>query len=60
MVLLGSLLQAVPFAEVRPKRDLSLVLNEYEIPDPIKLSSEPVVNLEYDYDDCGHMVALTA
>jgi peptide/nickel transport system ATP-binding protein len=51
------LLQAVPIAEVRPKRDLTLVLQDYATPDPIKLSREPKMNVVWDSDEWEHMVA---
>lgn len=51
------LLQAVPVAEVRPKRDLSLVLQDYKTPDPIKFSKDPRVSLDWSRDEWGHMVS---
>ncbi len=52
------LLQAVPIADVRPRRDLKLVLEQYETPDPIKLSSEVVVPIEYAKFEQEHLVAM--
>ncbi len=54
------LMQAVPIAEVRPRRDLSLVLNQYETPDPICLSSQPISHIKYESDSLGHKVAVSA
>lgn len=51
------LLSAVPIAEIRPKRDLKLVLNEHEMLDPIKLSSHNDDPIIYDKYQNDHLVA---
>ncbi|MBD1556276.1 ABC transporter ATP-binding protein [Vibrio sp. S9_S30] len=46
------LMQAVPIADVDVKRDLSMVLSEHEMPDPIR--SVSVIDETLKYRDVGH------
>lgn len=46
------LMQAVPIADVDVKRDLSMVLSEHKMPDPIRNVS--VIDEVLKYEDVGH------
>ncbi|WP_413283620.1 ABC transporter ATP-binding protein [Vibrio sp. MA40-2] len=52
------LLSSVPIAEIRPKRDLKLVLSDHETTDPIKMSSHRAEPIMYDKHDNDHLVAI--
>ncbi|QUJ69681.1 ABC transporter ATP-binding protein (plasmid) [Photobacterium sp. GJ3] len=52
------LMQAVPIADVRVKRDLSLVLSQHQIPDPIHPVSSEVQPPEYRHVSQHHIVAI--
>ncbi len=51
------LLKSVPIAEIRPRRDLKLVLSDHETPEPIQNASHQAEPIQYERYGNNHLVA---